>query len=231
MSVEQHAARRGRLRRRRSSAAWIVVKTFLDYVHAPRLCAVRLVARHRRLARADRAGAVRRSERHGRRLRVYAACVRRELAGLAEAPEIGRHDRLHRGRLDAERLAACGLRARPRRDTTLSRLAAARPGRASAAASAGIAGTHACSLASANGSGTSSRCRSMIASTYSISSLKRLHLRAAELVDRAGLARRRRPRARSPRRRRRRTPAGICVCAAADQRQRRRHARHARRTC
>ena len=37
--------------------AMIVVKTFLDLRHPPRLHALRLVARHRRHARPDRAGA------------------------------------------------------------------------------------------------------------------------------------------------------------------------------
>ena len=42
-------------------AGWIVVRSLLDYVSQPRLRAVRLVAHHRRRARADRAGAVWRS--------------------------------------------------------------------------------------------------------------------------------------------------------------------------
>ena len=46
--------------------------------------------------------------------------VRIELAGLAEAPEVSRHDRVDQFRDDAERLRACGLALAPRSETTLS---------------------------------------------------------------------------------------------------------------
>ena len=85
--------------------AIIVVKTFLGLRHAPRLCVVRVVARDRRRAGADRAGAWD-SNSHcavavcpafaGRRAIIESRAVVRELSGLAEAPEIGRRDRFQR---------------------------------------------------------------------------------------------------------------------------------------
>ena len=63
---------------------------------APRLCAVRMVARDRRLYRLDPA--------RDRLLTHSGEAAGAELAGLAEAPEITRHDRLVGRRRDAEPL-------------------------------------------------------------------------------------------------------------------------------
>ncbi len=71
-------------------AAWIVVKTFLDYVHAPRLRAVRLVARDRRHARPDRAGA----RAHGRvRLALDARCRADAMPAPANCPVLRKRHR------------------------------------------------------------------------------------------------------------------------------------------
>ena len=97
----------------------------------------------------------------------YAAA---ELAGLAEAPEIGRHDGADRFRRDAEpfeRAAVAPLPPRRRRCRALS-----------ISTWSGVIGGFgrncrhaACSFIAANGTGTSSRRRSMVARTNSISSL------------------------------------------------------------
>ena len=139
---------------------WIVVKTFLRYVqrHTFALFAwwrilvggVGLVAVVCTLSS----------------LRDAAA----ELAGLAEAPEIRRHNRLDRLGLDAEALQRAFFRLRRDSETTLS----ARSNSTWSGVSSGV-GMYckniACILATKNGSGISSRLRSIVASTNCISSL------------------------------------------------------------
>ena len=110
--------------------AWIVVKTLLDYVHAPRLRAVRVVARDRRHARVDRAGAgiLRQQRRVGkivwfeqdawaRRAHDFAHALRVWLVGHA------RHARLTRASIVLA--INYGLRVVPRRwRPTLTRITA-----------------------------------------------------------------------------------------------------------
>ena len=94
-----------------------------------------------------------------------------ELAGLAEAPEIGRHDRLDRCRLDAERLERAAFALGGVRHDVVAAQQLDLVGRSSGfgmnCRNARLAAWRA-----ANGSGTSSRRRSIVASMYSISSLK-----------------------------------------------------------
>ena len=104
-------------------SAWVVVKSFLDFVSSHGFARVRLVAHRGRRGRVDCAGADGLGDASA------------ELSGLAETPQIARHDRFHGGRLDPERRNACGRRqARPA--IRYCRFATARPGPASAAASA-----------------------------------------------------------------------------------------------
>ena len=152
---------------------WIVVKTFLRYVQRHTLRAVRLVAHrgrhHRHLRDLFYVNRLRRVTAltscilepvHALRVTQPAA----ELAGLAEAPKIGRHDRLDRLRLDAEPLQRAAFGDRAASDTTLS----TRSSSTWSGVSSGVGmncSSIALSLATKNGSGTSSRLRSMVAST------------------------------------------------------------------
>ena len=166
---------------------------------APRLWAVRLVARGRRRAWIDRAGA--------RKIGGLSEPAGLELPGLAEAPEIGRHDHLHR-RWMIPSAASVRPSASAACDTTLS------------------------VLQQLDLIGRQQRLRQVLQERRLHPGqrerqrnekpaalghfehvfhqlLEGPHLRPADLVDRAGLSRRRRPRARWLRPRRRRTPAGI----------------------